>query len=138
VSNVGYYIVDKTNSYSCQESGVSMECSIIKTIGTCAGNTDVGKIVYVAGKFSICLNFDGENGISVDLESVSNGNYIIGKNANTDIFGIGVNDDFAIININDKVVTLNSTCKYINKVFFLKKKISNSIINFNCHSLVFK
>lgn len=121
VSKVGYYVVDETRSYSCQESGVGLECSKIKTVATCNVATDIGKVVYANGKFSICLAISGEDKISVDLGSNSDGDYLLGKNEDANIFGMGESDDYAIVTISDKVVTLNSTCKYIKKIKYKNK-----------------
>lgn len=117
IEDIGYYIVDKDNYYTCQNGINGFACIKSDPIseGVCKSQSDnIGKLVVSPTDhltISLCLNDSNSDKAAVDLNGSNSGDYLISKNIDStiNVFGItGNNEKYAIITIKDKIITLNS------------------------------
>lgn len=116
VIDVGYYIVDSSTVYTCQDIGDGLKCTkggIDENITGC-DLSHVGELFLDNNVISLCLSYMGSpvKAISIALNNSNSGTYLLEKNADPakNVFGItGGSDKYAIVKVKDKIVTLFST-----------------------------
>jgi hypothetical protein len=147
ITNIGYYVNNKNSIFACYNNNNNeIKCSKIPSETSCTTET-IGKIYYeeegTQVKFYVCLNYDGDNVVKIDL-SDNAGNYFV-PYAPNNIYGITLNK-YAIVNINRKSIVLSKNQKkyaYVdksNKYKILMKgdecpsDINNDMIEFICNN----
>jgi len=106
-STVGYYVNDKDDVYSCKTSGSEVKCSEVNIETSCTSQT-IGKIFYENSseiKYYVCLDYDGTNAISVELNE-NGGDYITGYSEDN-AYGLTSNQ-YAVVEINKTSVKLKN------------------------------
>jgi len=151
VKNIGYYINDRNNIYSCSAYDSEVKCIKSEAESSCNTNT-IGKIIFEENKnrrddqekFSICLNYEDSKDYKVPLTQEA-GNYVVFYKEDN-ILGLSSNE-YGIVEVKQNSVEFNnyessmkytyankqSNYKVLNKGDNCPTDLNNNLLEYKCN-----